>query len=545
VLGRGPTARDTGGAEADRGGVAITGVVQGDVSTYTINVPRPVTWPVRVGVVPPQADCYQHRAVTEGLSAVTTGGGTAVLCQVMSGLGGVGKTQLAAARARQLWEAGELDLLVWVSAASRSAIVATYAQAHTAVTGVEVADAEQAASSLLAWLASTERTWLVVLDDLTDPGDLRGLWPPNVTAGRTIVTTRRRDAALAGSGRTLITRRQGRMRREWDPEDLIAYWTLLGDDWARVGNKTGATRLGFALLLKYFELDARFPCHAGDVPKAAVDYMAEQVKVDARLFAEYAWSGRTIEYHRAQIREALGFRESTREDEERLAAWLAQEVCPVELGEERLREAVLARCRAERIEPAGRIDRILGAAQASFERQFTATIAGRITEAAAKRLEQLPDLVQDLDRRREKTDRTGTLSYPELERLWSRESVGLREKCLWRLLYETAARAEEALSLNVEDVNLANKRAVVVSKGGDRELLHFQSGSARLLPRLIGGRQRGPLFLADRPPVPSRAPATEDLCPETGRARLSYRRAAELFVVASGAAACTTCAAPP
>jgi integrase len=146
----------------------------------------------------------------------------------------------------------------------------------------------------------------------------------------------------------------------------------------------------------------------------------------------------------------------------------------------------------------------------------------------------LPDLVQDLDRRREKADRTGTLSYPELERLWSRESVGLREKCLWRLLYETAARAEEALSLNVEDVNLANKRAVVVSKGGDRELLHFQSGSARLLPRLIGGHQRGPLFLADRPPVPSRAPATEDLCPETGRARLSYRRAEELFVVASG-----------
>ena len=68
------------------------------------------------------------------------------------------------------------------------------------------------------------------------------------------------------------------MRRELDPEDLIACWTLLGDEWARVGNKTGATRLGFALLLKYFELDGRFPRHAGDVPKAAVDYVAEQVR---------------------------------------------------------------------------------------------------------------------------------------------------------------------------------------------------------------------------------------------------------------------------
>ncbi len=34
-----------------------------------------------------------------------------------------------------------------------------------------------------------------------------------------------------------------------------------------MGNKTGATRLGFALLLKYFELAARFPRHAGDVPR--------------------------------------------------------------------------------------------------------------------------------------------------------------------------------------------------------------------------------------------------------------------------------------
>jgi hypothetical protein len=56
----------------------------------------------------------------------------------------------------------------------------------------------------------------------------------------------------------------------------------------------------------------------------------------------------------------------------------------------------------------------------------------------------------------------------------------------------------------------------------------------RLLPRLIARRRRGPLFLADRPLVPSRAPAAADLCPETGRARLSYRRAEELFVAASG-----------
>jgi integrase/recombinase XerD len=139
-----------------------------------------------------------------------------------------------------------------------------------------------------------------------------------------------------------------------------------------------------------------------------------------------------------------------------------------------------------------------------------------------------------LERRREPADRTKAIPYAQLDRLWRRDDVAVREKALWRLLYETAARAQEVLSLNVEDIDLDNKRARVRSKGGDIEWLHLQTGSARLLPRLIAGRPRGPLFLADRRPAPARMPAAADLCPYTGRARLSYRRAEELFCAASG-----------
>jgi integrase len=139
-----------------------------------------------------------------------------------------------------------------------------------------------------------------------------------------------------------------------------------------------------------------------------------------------------------------------------------------------------------------------------------------------------------LERRREPVDRTKAIPYAQLDRLWRRDDIAVREKALWRLLYETAARAQEALSLNVEDIDLDNKRARTRSKGGDVEWLHLQAGSARLLPRLIAGRPLGPLFLADRRPAPARTPAAADLCPSTGRARLSYRRAEELFRAASG-----------
>jgi len=180
--------------------------------------------------------------------------------------------------------------------------------------------------------------------------------------------------------------RRCRVRREWEPEELIACWTLVEADQELVANKSGATRLGFALLLKFFELEARFPRDVSELPPAAVNYMAEQVRVDAAELDAYAWSGRTIEYHRGQVRQAYGFRETARSDENALAAWLAEEVCPVELSRERLREAVLVRCRQQRIEPPGRIDRIVGAAVSSLEQRFCAEIVGRLSPVTIERL---------------------------------------------------------------------------------------------------------------------------------------------------------------
>lgn len=57
-----------------------------------------------------------------------------------------------------------------------------------------------------------------------------------------------------------------------------------------------------------------------------------------------------------------------------------------------------------------------------------------------------------------------------------------------------------------------------------------------MLPYVLDGRDRGPLFLSSRPFAATRAPAQSDICPLTGRARLSYRRAAEVFTEATGGA---------
>ena len=139
------------------------------------------------------------------------------------------------------------------------------------------------------------------------------------------------------------------------------------------------------------------------------------------------------------------------------------------------------------------------------------------------------DPTEAIERRRVSIDETKAVPLEALEALWGRRDVALREKALWRLLYETAARAAEVLNLDVDDVDLPNRKARVTSKGGAVEWVHFASGSARLLPRLIRGRRNGPLFLSSLRPSPTRAPAAADLDPTTGKARLSYRQAEDLF----------------
>ncbi|MEV5741102.1 sigma-70 family RNA polymerase sigma factor [Microbispora rosea] len=151
-------------------------------------------------------------------------------------------------------------------------------------------------------------------------------------------------------------------------------------------------------------------------------------------------------------------------------------------------------------------------------RSFAAWAAGHGWAAA--------DLAAPLDRRPEPRGRTRPIDRARLESLWERPDLPLRERALWLLLYESAAPAEWALSLNVEDLDLPGMRGEVKARG---HLLRWQSGTAALLPLLVGDRRRGPLFLADRRPGPGRMPAAADLCPHTGRGRLSYERAEYLF----------------
>ena len=181
------------------------------------------------------------------------------------------------------------------------------------------------------------------------------------------------------------------MKRLWTQEELGEHWTLTPDELALLGNKAGATRLGFSLLLKAFQHEGLFPAGQHEVPAPVVAFLARQVGVPTAAYLEYDWRGRAIKYHRAQIRDYLGVREATVADAEAVATWLVEQVLERQHQPDALRAAATARFRALRLEPPTpkQLTRLVRTALHAYEtRLFAATLA-RLTPATRAALDAL------------------------------------------------------------------------------------------------------------------------------------------------------------
>ena len=127
------------------------------------------------------------------------------------------------------------------------------------------------------------------------------------------------------------------MARDLGLDAVVDHFTLVGDERDQLRNKAGATRLGFALSLKFLLWRGRFPRGRYELAEDAVEHVARQVGVAGDVLGSYDMTSRTAQRHRSEIRRYTGFRECSVADAER--------------REDRVREGLLARCRSERLEP--------------------------------------------------------------------------------------------------------------------------------------------------------------------------------------------------
>jgi tetratricopeptide (TPR) repeat protein len=138
---------------------------------------RPKTDPIRVryGMVPVVPTFFTGRdlELQELDRALGVKATTIATTIVMEGIGGVGKTQLAACYYRRHEAGTRYAIMAWID--GRLDISSQLVHVATALGLEEQANSADTISTLLSWLRTTELTWLIVVDNAVDPDHLGAL----------------------------------------------------------------------------------------------------------------------------------------------------------------------------------------------------------------------------------------------------------------------------------------------------------------------------------------------------------------------------------
>ena len=186
------------------------------------------------------------------------------------------------------------------------------------------------------------------------------------------------------------------MAWEWRDEALHIHWFLTTEEQELLSNKTPHGRLGFAVLLKHFQNEGRFPEHFKDVPHVVLMYLANQIDVPRSSLEDYALDGRTAKRDRKEILTILGIHRSTKRDRQALSATLKTDLLPNNPSFAVLQEFALAWFKTRFIEPPAseQLERLIRTTSRDFESHLLHQITAGMTvetKASIDRLLNIPD----------------------------------------------------------------------------------------------------------------------------------------------------------
>jgi TnpA family transposase len=177
------------------------------------------------------------------------------------------------------------------------------------------------------------------------------------------------------------------MKQVWAEDEIMESFTLSLEEKIELWSKTEATRLGFAILLKAFQVDWGFPRKKNEIPQSIVDYVARQCEVNAEKFEEYALDERQARRHREQIRIFLGITEYTKEHGATFKVWVCEQLLPTTHNEETIESRAIEWFRSQLIEappPTDLEDLIRGAIYAWEKALFEKVVAALTQDQKAK-----------------------------------------------------------------------------------------------------------------------------------------------------------------
>ena len=176
--------------------------------------------------------------------------------------------------------------------------------------------------------------------------------------------------------------------------------------------KVGGNQIGFALLLKYFQLFACFPEDKSSISQVVISYIASQVNLPESSYSDYDWQGRSAKVYRVEIRSLFNFRVASVQDSEEMITWLIDEVLPNEQKVQAITEFVYQRFRELQLEPltTPQIERLIRSAIAKHEADFCNLTLKLLTTDAITQIDLLLTTDEATETENEKSEKRGRIA---------------------------------------------------------------------------------------------------------------------------------------
>ncbi|MDG0949863.1 DUF4158 domain-containing protein [Bacillus paranthracis] len=139
------------------------------------------------------------------------------------------------------------------------------------------------------------------------------------------------------------------MKQQLNINEEIEAFMLNPQELALVTSRHKTTRVGFAVLLKYFQLEYCFPSGKSEVPKNMLHFIAKQLQLPLELYSSYQFDSRTIHRHKQEILQFFGFKEEQDKDREFIQTWLYNRVYEYNLDANLLKKHLYIKYRTEKI----------------------------------------------------------------------------------------------------------------------------------------------------------------------------------------------------
>ncbi|CNH84443.1 Transposase and inactivated derivatives%2C TnpA family [Yersinia thracica] len=158
-------------------------------------------------------------------------------------------------------------------------------------------------------------------------------------------------------------------------------WSLLADELSLLPGMTDTGRLGFALQLKFRQVQGHYPESINEFPSGIVRAIAEQIGCASVSLENYPLQGRQAQRHRQNIRRYLGVRLPNKIDIAQLTDWLTEFILPLNPQAVHGSELVTDWCQEQQIErpAADHLDRIIRSAVHQFETEQQNVIFTRLS----------------------------------------------------------------------------------------------------------------------------------------------------------------------